>query len=393
MGRPVSVEDYRLTAKRRLPKMIFDFVDGGAGHEGTMRSNVAAFDRVVLRPRSLVDVSRRSTATTVLGESLSLPVILAPTGLQRLVHRHGELKAAAAAGQAGTAYIASTASGFSLEEIASAAQGPLWFQLYLWRDRALVESLVRRAAAAGYTVLVVTVDVPQVGLRLRDMRNGMSIPPKVTLRNLYEGARHPRWVRELFAGPQITFKNIVDTDFARGVNGMSLMAHANRELTNPTTTWDELRWLKQAWPGKIVVKGLLTAEDAAAAVDAGADGVVVSNHGGRQLDGGPATLDVLPEVVAAVGDRCEVLLDGGVRQGADVVKAIALGARAVLIGRPYWWGLAVNGQQGVLDIIEMLRSELDNVLAQIGRPTIDSIDASAIGPSASSAEGALIRLA
>lgn len=380
MGELFTVEDYRNKARRRLPKMVFDFVDGGAGSEVTLRSNVEAFERIVFRPRFLVDVSVRSTRVSVLGTSLALPVILAPTGLQRLVHRRGELEAAAAAGRSGTVYIASTASGYSLEEIAAVAQGPLWFQLYLWRDRALVESLVRRAARAGYSVLVVTVDVPQVGLRRRDTKNGMSLPPKITLRNLFDGARHPRWVLELVAGPQITFKNLVDVGLGRSRTGMALMAYANKELTNPATTWDELRWLKATWSGKLVVKGVLTAEDAQEAVNAGADAVVVSNHGGRQLDGAPAALDVLPEVVTAVGDRCEVLVDGGIRQGSDVVKAIALGARAVLLGRAYWWGLAVDGERGVLAVLEILRSEIDNVLALIGRPSVDDVDASAVAP-------------
>lgn len=368
MSRPVSVDDYRQRAKRRLPKFVFDFVDGAAGDETTMRANREAFDRRSIYPNYMVDASRRSQNTTLFGQEIQTPVILAPTGLQRIVRAKGDLMAARAAGRAGTIYTASSASAFTVEEIASAATGPLWFQLYLWRNREVIEGVVKRAQAAGFSALMVTIDVPLVGLRERDLRNGMSIPPRITPRNVYEGARHPRWAWELVTGPEITFKNFKGS--VPESKGMALMSYANSELTNPGSVWDDLAWLRDIWPGPIVVKGVLTAEDAKRAVAAGADGVVVSNHGGRQLDGVPATLDVLADVIAAVPDEVPVLLDGGVRRGIDVIKAVALGATAVMIGRPYWYGLAVNGEDGVVHLLEILKQEVDFALALSGRSTL-----------------------
>lgn len=371
MTRPVSIEDLRHRSRRRLPRFVFDFVDGAAGDEISMVNNQEAFRRLRIQPHQQVDVSTRSTRTTVLGEELETPVLLAPTGLQRLVHRHADLEAARAASHHGTTYVVSSASAFSVEEIAAVSDRPLWFQLYLWRDRAAVEHVVERARNAGYSTLVVTVDVPIVGTRDRDVRNGMSLPPRITPRNVLEGARHPRWTLDLVTGPPITFKNFAD--FAPQARGMALMKYANEELTNPASRWDDLRWLRDLWHGPLVVKGVMSAHDARLAVEAGADGVIVSNHGGRQLDGVPATIDVLPEVVSAVGQRTEVMLDGGVRRGIDVMKALALGARAVFIGRPYWWGLTCRGEAGVTHVLDILRAELDTAMALSGRPTIADI--------------------
>jgi isopentenyl diphosphate isomerase/L-lactate dehydrogenase-like FMN-dependent dehydrogenase len=378
MAELFTIEQMRLAARRKLPKQIFDFIDGGAGDEITLRANRTAFERVVLRPRQLVDVSTRTLSRRVLGETLPLPIVFAPTGLQRLVHRNGELETARAAGDAALPFTVSTGSSFSIEEIAAVSSGSLWFQLYLWRDRDVVSSLVNRAKAAGYRVLVVAVDVPLVGLRDRDLRNGMTIPPRIRPKNVLDAARHPRWVRELITGPPITFRNFVNSGLPVGDSGLKLMAYVNKNLINPRATWEELLWLRALWPGKLIVKGVLTAEDSVRAVEAGADGVVVSNHGGRQLDCVPATLDVLPEVVAAVGDRAEVLVDGGIRRGTDIVKALALGARAVMIGRPYWWGLTLAGGVGVSRVIEIFRDELDMALALIGRPDVSELDASAV---------------
>jgi L-lactate dehydrogenase (cytochrome) len=240
--------------------------------------------------------------------------------------------------------------------------------------------VVTRAIVAGYSTLVVTVDVPLLGRRERDLRNGMSIPPRITPRNVYQGARHPRWVTHLLRGPEITFVNF--KDLAPGSKGMALMQWVNDELTNPAAAWSELQWLRRLWPGPLVVKGILTVEDARAAVREGADAIVVSNHGGRQLDDTPATAEVLPRVVDAVGDRTEVLMDGGVRRGGDILKALALGARAVLIGRPYWWGLAVGGARGVSGVIDVFRKELDMAMALSGRPTIDSVGRDLLFPDA-----------
>jgi L-lactate dehydrogenase (cytochrome) len=367
----LTVADFRRIAQRRLPKFVFDYVDGAAGDETTMHHNRAAFERLRLYPRQQVDVSKRSMETTVLGRRLSMPMLLGPTGLQRLVHRRADLEVAQAAGAAEIPFVVSASTAFTVEQIADAGSGDLWLQVYPWRDRKALEHVMTRAIAAGYSTLVVTVDVPLLGRRERDLRNGMSIPPRITPRNVYQGARHPRWVAHLLRGPEITFINF--KELAPSSKGMALMQWVNDELTNPAAEWSELQWLRRLWPGPLVVKGVLTVEDARAAVREGADAIVVSNHGGRQLDDTPATAEVLPRVVDAVGDRTEVLVDGGVRRGGDILKALALGARAVLVGRPYWWGLAAGGADGVRGVIDVFRDELDLAMALSGRPTIDSV--------------------
>jgi L-lactate dehydrogenase (cytochrome) len=368
---PLTIADFRQIARRRLPKFVFDYVDGAAGDETTKHRNDAAFAQLRLHPRQQVDVSKRSMETTLLGRRLSMPMLLGPTGLQRLVHRRADLEVAKAAGDADIPFVVSASTAFTVEEIADAGSGDLWLQIYPWRDRKALEHVLTRAIAAGYSTLVVTVDVPLLGRRERDLRNGMCIPPRITPRNVYQGARHPRWVTHLLRGPEITFVNF--KDLAPSSKGMALMRWVNDELTNPAAEWTELQWLRQLWPGPLVVKGVLTVEDARAAVREGADAIVVSNHGGRQLDGTPATAEVLPRVVDAVGDRTEVLMDGGVRRGDDILKALALGARAVLVGRPYWWGLAAGGTRGVRDVIDVFRNELDMAMALSGRPTVDSV--------------------
>jgi L-lactate dehydrogenase (cytochrome) len=368
---PLTVADFRQIAQRRLPKFVFDYVDGAAGDETTMHRNEAALAQLRFHPRQQIDVSKRSMETTLLGRRLSMPMLLGPTGLQRLVHRRADLEVARAAGDADIPFVVSASTAFTVEEIAEAGSGELWLQIYPWRGRKALEHVLTRAIAAGYSTLVVTVDVPLLGRRERDLRNGMSIPPRITPRNVYQGACHPRWVTHLLRGPEITFVNF--KDLAPGSKGMALMRWVNDELTNPAAEWSELQWLRRLWPGPMVVKGVLTVEDARAAVREGADAIVVSNHGGRQLDGTPATAEVLPQVVDAVGDRTEVLMDGGVRRGDDILKALALGARAVLVGRPYWWGLAAGGARGVRDVIEVFRNELDMAMALSGRPTVDSV--------------------
>jgi L-lactate dehydrogenase (cytochrome) len=370
-ARPVTIADYRRIAQRRLPKFVFDYADGAAGDETSMHRNREAFAQLRLHPRQQVDVSKRSMETTVLGRRLSMPMLLGPTGLQRLVHRRADLEVAQAAGAADIPFVVSASTAFTVEQIAEAGSGDLWLQVYPWRDRKAVEHVVTRAIAAGYSTLVVTVDVPLLGRRERDLRNGMSIPPRITPSNVYQGARHPRWVTHLLRGPEITFVNF--KDLAPGAKGMALMQWVNNELTNPAAEWSELQWLRRLWPGPLVVKGVLTVEDARAAVREGADAIVVSNHGGRQLDDTPATAEVLPRVVDAVGGSAEVLVDGGVRRGGDILKALALGARAVLVGRPYWWGLAAGGARGVSGVIDVFRTELDMAMALSGRPTVDSV--------------------
>jgi isopentenyl diphosphate isomerase/L-lactate dehydrogenase-like FMN-dependent dehydrogenase len=373
----VNVDDMRRRARRRLPRMVFDFLEGGADDELTVRRNREAFAEITLEPRYLVDVQRRDLSTTVLGTPVRSPIMLAPTGLPRLAHAEGELAAARAAGRAGVLYGISTGSSYTIEEIARAASGPLWFQVYLWKDREVVAGLVERAKRAGYAALCLTIDVPIVGHRERDLRNGFSFPPRIALRDALDVALRPRWLYGVMRGEEMTYVNVRGMPGAEG-SDLPILQHVNEHLLNPSTTWDELEWLRDLWTGPLVVKGVMTAGDARHAVDRGADAVVVSNHGGRQLDGLAASVSRLPEVVSAVGDRAEVLLDGGIRRGSDVVKALALGARACLIGRPYWYGLGAAGEAGVSRVLDILHAEMSDTMALIGRPTIADLDASAV---------------
>ncbi len=345
-----NVLDLEGIAKRRLPAAVYDYYAGGAGDEQTLRANRAAFQEVFLRPRALVDVARIDTSTTALGTPIAMPVMVAPTAYQRMAHPEGELATARAAGELGTIMVASTIATRSLEEIAGAATGPLWFQLYVQPERKISIDLARRAEAAGYRALCLTVDTPHLGKRERDVRNRFTLPPGITMRN-FEGelSRMPR-------SPQ--------------GSGFTLAAS---KLLDPSLTWDAIAWLKRETRLPIVVKGVIAAEDAALAIDAGASAIVVSNHGGRQLDGCEPTLRALPHVVRAAAGRVEVYMDGGIRRGIDVLKALALGARAVLVGRPVLWGLAAAGQEGVRYALEMLRSELELSMALAGCPRVDSI--------------------
>jgi L-lactate dehydrogenase (cytochrome) len=341
-----------------------------------VRENRAAFERVRFDPRWLTDVSQREIATTVLGERVAMPLILAPAGLARLVHPQGELAVARAAGAAGTIFCVSTASSYSLEEIADVASGPLWMQLYLWRSSEVVEGLVARARAAGYHALVLTIDVPVVGNRERDVRNGASLPPRIHLDTALDALRRPRWLLDFLRGSTITFANLAEI-VGSGDPG-AIGTYVDRELNDPSATWERLDWLRRLWDGPLVVKGILSPRDAAEAVRRGADAVYVSNHGGRQLDGSSATLEALPGIVEAVGDRAEVLLDGGVRRGEDVVKARALGARACLVGRPWFMALAAAGEPGVARMLELIARDIDRTLALVGTLRIDDVDASVL---------------
>ena len=367
--------ELRARARRTLPRAVFDFVDGGADEEVTLRANEEAFRRHAFAPSVLTDVSRRDLSTTVCGVRLELPVLLAPTGLSGVVHPAGELGGALAAVRHGTQLVLSTASSYSLEEVTAGARAAPWFQLYPASGRTAMDALIGRAEEAGCAVLVVTVDCPVVGNRLRDVRNGMTIPPRLTPANVVDGLRHPRWLAGLVTGGRVTMKNLDPS--APAWRASSVAANA-MQLLDPAMTWQDMAWMRRRWRGPLLVKGVLTPADARLAVEHGADGVVVSNHGGRQLDGVPATLDALPAVVAAVGDRVDVLLDGGVRRGSDVAKALALGARACLVGRPWLYGLAVGGVEGVDAVLGTLRSELDRTLALLGRRSVGDLDASAL---------------
>ncbi len=368
-----TISDLRRMARRRLPLPVFDFIDGGAEDEVTLRRNTDDFKSLALRPRALVDVSTRRLATTVLGTSISSPVLFAPCGLARLAHRDGELAAARAAAAAETIFTLSTSSSYSIEEVGAASAGPQWFQLYVWQDRDVTLRLVQRAQEAGYQALCFTVDVPLSGQRERDLRNGMTIPPKPGPLSSMHYARHPLWLYHALLGEPITFRNFLGQ--ASGNSAVSLGTYVNSML-NPSMCWDDLRWLRGVWDGPLVVKGLMRVEDARSAVQLGADALVVSNHGGRQLDGLPSTISVLGEIVDAVGDRAEVLLDGGVRRGSDVAKALALGARACMVGRPWLFGLAAAGELGAARSVEILTSELDRTLALLGVRDVADLDRS-----------------
>ena len=374
LAKAPTIDDVRLLAKKRLPKMAFDFIDGGADAEITLRANVADLARVTLRPRSLVDVSAPSLTTTVAGETLALPLLFGPCGLMRLAGGDGELSAVRAAGKAGLIYTVSTASSWSIEEIAAEATGPLWFQLYMWRNREIVATLVRRAKEAGCTALVVTVDVPINGKRARDYRNGMSIPPTVTVRNAASVVRHPSWFLGLMRGPAIGFRNL--QGIAEGSSAMSHQEYVNTELVNLRASWEDVAWLRTVWDGPLFIKGITTVEDAVSSHKVGADGVFVSNHGGRQLDGVPSSISALPRIADAVGDRMDIILDSGIRHGSDVIKALAVGATAAAVGRSWAWGLAAAGERGVEHVANLYRQEIKETLQLLGVAGVTALDRS-----------------
>ena len=374
-GQVVSIADLRRLAERRLPRVAFDYIDGGADGEVTLRENCRVYDDVTLRPRSAVVTERSDLRTSVLGTGIALPVLLGPVGSCRLFYPRGEAVAARVAGAAGTIYALSTLSGTRLEEVRAASSGPCWYQVYLCGGRDVALAAIARAKAAGYSALVVTIDTPVSGLRERDLRNGikelLSGNPVSAFPFVWQVLARPRWLAAFLAdGGLMSFPNIVLP------GGPMPYADVAAALAQSAVSWDDMRWLREAWSGPIVVKGVHTADDARRALDAGASAVVVSNHGGRQLDGVAPTLRVLPEVVAAVGGRVEVLLDGGIRRGSDVVKALALGARAVLVGRAYAYGLAAGGEAGVTRAIQILRADLERTLRLLGCPSVAELDPS-----------------
>jgi isopentenyl diphosphate isomerase/L-lactate dehydrogenase-like FMN-dependent dehydrogenase len=374
--RVINIEDLRRAAKRRLPRVVFDYIDGGAESELTLRANCRAFEDVTFRPRCAVATSMCDLRTTVLGTSLSMPLVLAPVGSSRLFYPRGEEVAARAAGTAGIAYTLSTLSGCALEDVAAASKGPLWFQLYLIGGRDCALSAIERARAAGFLALVVTIDTPVAGLRERDLRNGvkelLSRKFGLMLPFVSQFLLRPRWLASFLAdGGLMKFSNVVIPG-----KGPMLYADVATALEQAMVSWHDLGWIREAWKGPIVIKGVHTGEDASRAVDVGADSLVVSNHGGRQLDGVAPTLRVLPEVLGSVGDRIEVLLDGGIRRGSDIAKALCLGARAVLVGRAYAYGLGAAGGGGVTRSIEILRTDLIRTLKLLGCASLAELDRS-----------------
>ena len=374
-SRVVNIADLRRLAQRRLPRVVFDYIDGGADDEITLRGNSRAYDAVTLRPRCAVAIPKCDLRTTVLGTTLELPLLLGPVGSSRMFYPHGEAAAARAASDAGTVYTLSTLSGSTLEEVKAAAAGPVWYQLYLVGGHDVARASIERARKAGFSALVVTVDTPVAGLRERDLRNGTkelltrrvwSMLPFVS-----QFLARPRWLAGFLAdGGLMTFPNVVLPE------GPMPYADVGTALEQSVVCWQDLRWIREAWKGPIVVKGVHTGEDARRAIDHGADAIVVSNHGGRQLDGVAPTLRVLPEVVAAVNGQTEVLLDGGIRRGSDVVKALCLGARAVLVGRAYAYGLGARGGPGVARAIEILRADVVRTLKLLGCASTAELDRS-----------------
>jgi L-lactate dehydrogenase (cytochrome) len=359
LRRAASVEDLRDQARRRVPRAVFDYTDGGSGREVSLRRSRAAFDRVEFLPSVLRDVSSVDVSTTVLGRPAALPLVMAPTGFTRMMNHQGEPAVARAAARAGVPYALSTMGTTSPERLAAEApEARRWFQLYLWRDRAASTEIVRRAAENGYEALVLTVDTPVGGLRLRDVRNGMTIPPALTARTILDGARHPSWWANLLTTEPLEFASL--NSFAGTVSDLA------SQVFDPSATLADVRWLRDTWSGPLIVKGLLTVDDAVAAVDAGADGVVVSNHGGRQLDQSPTPLEQLPAIAEAVGERAEVYVDGGVMSGSDVMAAVTLGARAALVGRAYLYGLMAGGEAGVDRVLEILRKEMVTAMQLTG---------------------------
>jgi isopentenyl diphosphate isomerase/L-lactate dehydrogenase-like FMN-dependent dehydrogenase len=374
--RVINIDDLRRLARHRLPRVVFDYLDGGADGEVTLRENCRVFDDVTFRPRQAVAISKCELSTRVLGLNLSFPAILAPVGYSRLMHRGGEVAASAAAGSAGIAYTLSTISGHKLESVREASPGPVWYQLYLVGGRQAAEAAIDRARRAGFSALVVTIDTAVAGMRERDPRNGMKelLGGSVFARMPFvtQFLSHPGWLAAfLLDGGVPKLENIV----IPGEGPMPLM-DVTAALARAAVTWDDLRWLKQLWAGPMVVKGVLTGDDAKRAVNEGAAAVIVSNHGGRQLDGVSSSLRALPEVVAAIGSQAEVLMDGGIRRGSDIVKAICLGARAVLVGRAYAYGMAAAGQAGVARALEILRDDVERTLRLLGCPSTSLLDAS-----------------
>ncbi len=369
-----NIADLRQLAWQRLPRALFDYIDGGAQDEVTLRANQADFNNFTLVQRVLRDVTTRDQSVTVLGQKYDLPLILSPTGMTGIFWPNGALEAARAASDAGAGFCLSSMSTSTVEDIKKVAKRPTWFQLYVMRDRGMSRELIERAKAAGCSALVLTVDLAMQGQRDRDVHNGLTIPPTLSVANMLNFAMRPGWVWRFLTGPKVMPASLVKP----GQNTLFTIAGYVNSQFDQSVTWKDIEWAKSIWGGPIALKGILAPEDAVAAIDHGADALIVSNHGGRQLDGARSAISALPYVVDAVQGRAEVLLDGGVRRGTDVLKAVALGAKACMIGRPYMYGLASNGRAGVAKALDLLRNEIDLALALTGNTSIAALDRSAI---------------
>jgi L-lactate dehydrogenase (cytochrome) len=372
MKNMTCIEDLRQAARRRVPRAFYEYADGGSYAEQTLNANRTDLEGIKLRQRVLVDVSSRSTATTILGEPVSLPLALAPIGLCGMQHGDGEILACRAAQAAGIPFTLSTMSICSIEDVAAAVDKPFWFQLYVMKDRGFVRSLIERAAAAKCGALVLTVDLQTLGQRHRDIKNGMTVPPQWRLGNIVDMASKPAWLLSVARGKRRTFGNIAG--HVRGMENVNSLSHWIAGQFDETLSWKDVEWIADQWRGKLILKGILDVEDARMAAKTGAAALVVSNHGGRQLDGAPSSIAALPPIAEAVGSSIEILFDGGIRSGQDVMRAVALGARACLSGRAYIYGLAAGGQAGVARAIEIIRNELNVSMALTGVKSIGEID-------------------
>ena len=368
-----NIEDLRVLAKRRVPRMFYDYADSGSWTESTYRANESDFQKIKLRQRILVNMENRSTRSTMIGQPVAMPVAIAPTGLTGMQHPDGEILAARAAKAFGVPFTLSTMSICSIEDVAKGTDNhPFWFQLYVMKDRDFIERLIERAQAAQCSALVLTLDLQILGQRHKDLRNGLSAPPKLTLANLLNIATKPRWAMGMLGTHRRQFGNIVG--HVKGVTDMSKLSEWTASQFDPKLNWQDVEWIKRKWGGKLILKGIMDVEDARLGVESGADALIVSNHGGRQLDGADSSINALPAIVDAIGSRIEVHMDGGVRSGQDVVKARALGARGCYIGRAFLYGLGAMGQAGVTKALEIIHKELDLTMAFCGHTDIETVD-------------------
>ena len=372
MTKIACIDDLQKLAKRRVPKMFYDYADSGSWTESTYRANETDLQQIKFRQRVALDVSNRTTEMTMLGEKVTMPVGLAPTGLTGMQHADGEILAARAAAEFGVPFTLSTMSICSIEDVAENTDKPFWFQLYVMRDRDFVSRLVERAREANCSALMITLDLQILGQRHKDVHNGLSAPPKLTLRNMINMATKPGWCLGMLGTKRRAFRNIVG--HVKGVEDMSSLASWTNSQFDPSLSWDDVAAIRKQWGGKLIIKGILDAEDAKAAINIGADAIIVSNHGGRQLDGAMSAIAALPAIVDAVGNKAEVWMDSGIRSGQDVLRAIALGAKATLIGRAFLYGLGARGQDGVRETLEIIHKELDVTMGLCGRSDLASID-------------------
>ncbi|OHV81258.1 alpha-hydroxy acid oxidase [Ensifer sp. LCM 4579] len=371
MTQILDIHDLKALARRRVPKLFFDYADSGAWTEGTYRANEEDFQKIKLRQRVLVDMTERSLETTMIGQQVSMPVALAPTGMTGMQHPDGEMLAAQAAEAFGIPFTLSTMSICSIEDVASVTTKPFWFQLYVMREREFVLNLIDRAKAAKCSALVLTLDLQILGQRHKDLRNGLSAPPRMTPKHLWMMATRPRWCMKMLGTSRRTFRNIVG--HAKSVTDLSSLSAWTAEQFDPQLSWKDVEWIKERWGGPLILKGILDPEDAKMAAKTGADAIIVSNHGGRQLDGAPSSISMLPRIVDAVGHQIEVHLDGGIRSGQDVLKAIALGAKGTYIGRPFLYGLGAMGREGVTLALDIIRKEMDITMALCGKRRITEV--------------------